>query len=144
MAGELEGSDGSGGYVVQISSDSGSTYNTIAETTAHDISQTTEAVEITNKGSRSQKLLPSAGKISVSGSISGFINTGTYYLALRAAAIGTSAGSLVYLKFLEGSGGNDFEGTFVITNWQQSSPDKEAATYSCSFVSSGEVAYTIA
>lgn len=138
MAGEIAGED----YVVQISTDSGTTYNTIQGCTAHDITQTTDIVDITNKDSRGQVLIPSKGKITVSGNITGYISSGTQYIALRDASTGTSAGALVYLKFLEGSGGNDFEGTFVVTSWQQSSPDKEGATFSCEFTSSGDIVYT--
>lgn len=138
MAGELCGDD----YVVQISTDSGTTYNTIQRCTAHDVTQTTEPVDITNKDSRGQFLIASCGKITVTANISGFINTGTAYVALRDASVGVNAGALVYLKFLEGSGGNDFEGTFVVTSWQQSAPDKQGSTFSCSVTSSGDVVYT--
>lgn len=138
MAGEICGSD----YVVQISTDSGTTYNTIQGCTAHDVTQTTEIVDVTDKDSRNQELIASCGKISVSGNISGFINSGTAYISLRDASVGVSAGALVYLKLLEGSGGNDFEGTFVVNSWQQGGPDKQGSTFSCSFTSSGAIAYT--
>lgn len=137
MAGEVLGED----YVVQISTDSGSTYATINGCTAHDITQTTEIVDVTNKDSRAQTLIPSGGKITVSGSISGFVNSGAAYVALKTAAVGTTAGALVYLKFLDETNTNDFEGTFVIESWQESSPDKQGVTFSCSFTSSGAVPY---
>ena len=140
MAGEICGSE----YVVQVSADSGSTYTTIQGCSAHDVTQSTETVEVTNKDSRSQVLIPSCGKISLSGTITGFINSGAQYLVLRAASIGIASGGLVYLKFLEATGGNDFEGTFVVSSWQQSSPDKQGSTFSCSFTSSGDVPYTVA
>ena len=140
MAGEICGSE----YVVQISTDSGSTYTTIAGCTAHDLTQTNEVVDITNKDSRSQALIASCGKITVSGNISGFISSNAAFVSLRTASVGASAGGLVYLKFLEDTGGNDFEGTFVVQSWQQNSPDKEGATFSCAFTSSGDIAYTVA
>ena len=138
MSGEICGSE----YVVQISTDSGSTYTTIGGCTAHDVTQNNEDVDISNKDTRAQQLLEGCGKISVSGNISGYISSGAAFVALRSVSVGVNAGNFVHLKFLEGAGGNDFSGTFKISSWQQNAPDKEGATFSCSFTSSGDTPYS--
>jgi len=138
MAGEFNGTQ----YIVQVSIDSGTTYNTVEGATAHDDTQTNEDIDITNKDSQWQKLLE-GGKKSVSGSISGFINSGTGYVNLRSCARGTNAGDFLMLKLIENSG-NYTEGTFKLSSWQQSAPDKQGSTFSCSFTSSGDVTYTVA
>lgn len=113
-------------------------YTTIGGARSTNLSINNNPVDVSDASSVYQKMLANGGIQSMEISLDGVCKDNAMFEALELAAVNRTASNY---QMNSGSGAK-WEGTFVITSFQRTGPHDGAETFSASFSSHGQIAYT--